>query len=234
MHTKGVLGKWLTFLVLAKIASVSVVFGAPSDEIENRVSIGIKAGVPLTDFVKPYLSYQVDTKRYVIGPVVDFRIWRNWSIETGAMHKRVYQQAQVTYVIVPATDEEGTNGVLGHYGVSAVGRSWEFPAAGQYHFSWHEIRPYAEGGLSYNHLTSMFRPSTLFVDPQGPPARQPISRTGFLLGAGAGITLHSIHVTPGLRYTRYKEHAVTVQKGLPFEFPLPSSNSVDFLVGFTF
>src|SRR4030095_11723378 len=85
--------------------------------------------------------------RYAIGPVVDIRVWRKVGIETGAMYKRVGQQTQFSFVIVPCSDEECTNGVVGHYGVSAAGRSWEFPVAGQYHFSWRWMRPYAEGGF---------------------------------------------------------------------------------------
>ena len=114
VHTKCVLGKWLTFLVLAKIAAGSLVFGAPSDEFEKRVSVGIKAGVPLTDLFKFDIgSYQVETKRYAIGPVVDIRVWRKVGIETGAMYKRVGQQTQFSFVIVPCSDEECTNGVVG-------------------------------------------------------------------------------------------------------------------------
>jgi hypothetical protein len=249
VHTKCVLGKWLTFLVLARIAAGSLVFGAPSDEFEKRVSVGIKAGVPLTDLFKFDIgSYQVETKRYAIGPIVDIRVWRKVGIETGAMYKRVDQQGQFSYVIVPCSDEECTNGVVGHYGVSAAGRSWEFPVAGQYHFSLHGMRPYAEGGFSYNHLTNIFTspvPISFVPDPTGPPPpRQSINRTGLLLGGGAEIMLRGIHVTPGLRYTRYRGHALRFQNGFlpsgvgpviePVGYFLPSSNSADFLVGFTF
>jgi hypothetical protein len=56
--------------------------------------------------------------------------------------------------------------------------------------------------------------------------------------------LRSIHVTPGLRYTRYSGHEVGFRNGYlpsgvgpviePVGYFFPISNSVDFLVGFTF
>ncbi|HSU54778.1 MAG TPA: hypothetical protein VLT36_12020 [Candidatus Dormibacteraeota bacterium] len=41
---------------------------------------------------------------------------------------------------------------------------------------------------------------------------------------GVDLKFHVIHVTPGLRYTHYNEK----------NFWLPSTNALDFLVGFTF
>ena len=56
------------------------------------------------------------------------------------------------------------------------------------------------------------------------PVRSSFDRVGWLFGTGVDFKLHVIHVTPGLRYTHYGQT----------EFWLPSTNAVDFLVGFTF
>jgi hypothetical protein len=48
---------------------------APSSVFPQRISVGIKAGVPLTDVVEASgggnQPFQAQTKRYTVGPVVD-------------------------------------------------------------------------------------------------------------------------------------------------------------------
>ena len=92
------------------------------------------------------------------------------------------------------------------------------------------MRPYVEGGVSLNRLSNAYSvqttpypspphlPFTIF------PLRSSFTRHGPLFGMGVDIKLHGIHVTPGLRYTHYNEK----------NFWLPSTNALDFLVGFTF
>ena len=113
--------------------------------------------------------------------------------------------------------------------VSTVGRSWEFPVAGQYHISLHSMRPYLEGGLSYDRLSNIYGPWPRVIEGAPPqterlPSLNSFNRRGVLFGGGAEIKLHMIHVTPGLRYTHYS-------KG---EWFLLAPNTVDVLVGFTF
>jgi len=117
--------------------------------------------------------------------------------------------------------------------VSATGHSWEFPVAGQYHFSLHSTHPYVEAGIVYNQLSNIFESYTV-GGPQLPlqfpalisaPATASSNRTGLLLGGGLEFRQEKIRVTPGLRYTRY---------GTVDSNKISSANAVDFLVGFTF
>jgi hypothetical protein len=81
--------KWLTFLVCGQIATAGLVFGA-SDEFGRRVSAGIKIGEPLTQVAETGIpGYEMQTKRYTIGPVVNIFLLRGVNIEVGAMYKRI-------------------------------------------------------------------------------------------------------------------------------------------------
>jgi len=223
--------KWLALLVCGKIAAACCVFGADStsNEFKPRVSIGIKVGAPMTRFLTFDLGdADAHTKRYTIGPVMDIGLYRGFGIEVGAMYKRIdeYDLSETLLSIVDTDEGPAANYRYNH--VSTVGRSWEFPVAVQYRFSLRSMRPYLEGGLSRNRLSNIYGPWTQFIEGAPPPAERlpslnSVNRRGVLFGGGAEIKLHRIHVTPGLRYTHYKN-------GSPFLF---APNAVDFLVGFT-
>ena len=206
-----------------------------SSVFAQQISVGIKAGVPLTDVVEAQsgeLPFQAQTKRYTIGPVVDIGLPLRFGIEFGALYKRVDQKSVARTITGFITTGETGFPIEQRADISAVGRSWEFPVAVQYHFSNSSIRPYVEGGISFNHLGTVYNfQNASFPSPtqrQPPFTIAPIpgsfERVGGLFGIGVDFKLHIIHVTPGLRYTHYNEKS----------FWLPSTNAVDFLVGFTF
>jgi hypothetical protein len=94
----------------------------------------------------------------------------------------------------------------------------------RYHFSLPSIRPYVEGGYSYNHISRILTPYFPVYNPGlvpqtlEDPAVTTLNRIGFLFGSGVDFKLPLIDVTPGIRYMHY-------DKGRP--------NTVDFLVGVT-
>ena len=68
----------------------------PPSAFAQHISVGIKAGVPLTDVVESESSallYQAQTKRYTIGPVVDIGLPLGFGVEFGAMYKRFDQKS---------------------------------------------------------------------------------------------------------------------------------------------
>ena len=229
-----------------RTAVASLLLAAASSAFAQHISIGIKTGVPLTNLLgnnsgdAPFLSeFPTQTKRYTVGPVVDIGLLLGFGVELGAMYKRFDQQSLAVtttgYVII---DEETSYPITQTAGISAVGHSWEFPVAVQYHFFKSAIRPYVEGGVSLNRL------SNVYTVQQTPYPRQPqlpftiehtrssLTRVGPLFGMGVDIKLHRIHVTPGLRYMHYnKLSALTACSSGP---GCGGSKAVDFLAGFTF
>ena len=223
-----------------------LLLAAASSAFAQHISVGIKAGVPLTGLLRTeYVSGRccgevaTQTRRYTIGPVVDIGLPLGFGVEFGALYKRFDQQSLAVtttgYVII---DEDNSYAITQTAGVSAVGHSWEFPLAVQYRFSKSAIPPYLEGGVSFNRL------SNVYTVQQTPYPRQPqlpftiehmrssLTRVGPLFGVGLDVKLHRIHVTPGLRYMHYnKLSALTACSSGP---GCSGSKTVDFLVGFTF
>jgi len=203
--------------------------------LAQHISVGIKAGVPLTDVVEaghPELGFEAQTKRYTIGPVVDIGLPLGFGIEIGAMYKR-FDQKSMTITRTGYVDlGEASYFIEQRAGISAGGHSWEVPVAVQYRFFKSAIRPYVEGGVSFNHLSNVYDFQTASFSSPIPrqlpftiaPKRSSFDRAGGLLGLGVDLKLRKIHVTPGFRYTHYNDT----------RYWLPAATSVDFLVGFTF
>ena len=82
------------------------------------------------------------------------------------------------------------------------------------------MRPYVEGGYSYNHLSSILTANIPVYNPRWPQIMTPtlttLNRNGVLFGAGVEIKLPPNSCDPGIRYLPY-------DKGRP--------NTADFLVG---
>jgi hypothetical protein len=213
-----------------------------SSAFAQDISVGIKGGVTLTDLAKTGtgdVPTSTQTKRYTIGPVVDIGLLLGFGVELGAMYKRFDQQSfSVTTIGYFMIDEEDGYPITQTAPISAVGHSWEFPLALQYRFSKSAIRPYLEGGVSFNRL------SNVYTVQQTPYPRQPqlpftiehmrssLTRVGPLFGMGLDVKLHGIHVTPGLRYTQYLN--VPELTGCIAGSACHGNKTVDILVGFAF
>jgi hypothetical protein len=232
--------KWIPFFLWAIIAATCLVLGVAGDLAAQPVSFGIKVGAPLNKFVTTTYADGPDsaqsTKRYTIGPVIDIDLPKGLGIEVGAMYKRIDQQSASYTVLGPSTTYcDGTDCItipnVQSHAISTVGRSWEFPVVGQYHVPFlrsKQMRPYVEGGFSYNHLSNIYGPYRIdySVQTEQTPTINSLNRKGVVFGVGTEIKLKMIHVTPGLRYT----HA-SGAPGLPATIFATNQNSFDFLVG---
>ena len=197
-----------------------LLLAAASSAFAQHISVGIKGGVPLTDLVTTNsgdVRTSTQTKRYTIGPVVDIGLLLGFGVEFGAMYKRFDQQSfSVTTTGYGMIDEETDYPITQTAPISAVGHSWEFPVAVQYHFFKSAIRPYVEGGVSLNRLSNVYSFQNVSINfRQLPftfaPLRGSFTRVGPLFGMGVDVKLHRIHVTPGLRYMHYKSgHKVSL------------------------
>jgi hypothetical protein len=223
---------------------VCLLLVAVSSAFAQHISVGIKAGVPVTNLlrtnsgdVSSYGEFPTQTKRYTIGPVVHIGLPLGFGVELAAMYKRFDQRSIATTTIGYTTNDENAYPITQTAAISAVGHSWEFPVAAQYHFFKSAIRPYAEGGVSLNRLSNVYTVQTTPYPPQQLPftifpLRGSFTRVGPLFGMGVDVKLHRIHVTPGLRYTHYnKLSSLTACLSGP---GCPSNRTVDILVGFTF
>jgi hypothetical protein len=237
-------GKWLSSSWGGTVL-VCLLLAAASSAFAQHISVGIKAGVPLTNLVgndsgdAPFLgNFPTQMKRYTIGPVVDIGLLLGFGVEFGAIYKRFDQRSIAITTTGFITIDEETYPIQQTAGISAVGHSWEFPVTVQYHFFKSAIRPYVEGGVALNRLSNAYsvRTNPFPFPPRLPftiePLRGSFTRHGPLFGMGVDFKLHRIHVTPGLRYTHYNR--LSSLTGCISGPGCPSNKAVDFLVGFTF
>jgi hypothetical protein len=215
---------------------------AASSAFAQHISVGIRAGVPLSDLVTTHTGdprYSTQTKLYSFGPVVDIGLPLGFGAEVGAMYKRFDQQSvaftTIGYVMI---DEETDYPITQTAGRAAVGHSWEFPVAVQYRFFKSAIRPYVEGGVSLNRLSNVYTVQ-LTPYPRQPQLpftienrRTSLNRVGPLFGMGLDVKLHGMHVTPGLRYTRYNH--LEELTGCSAGTACKGNKALEFLVGFMF
>jgi hypothetical protein len=238
-------GKWPSS-ACGGTAIVCLLLAPVSSAFAQHISIGVKTGVPLTNLVgtnsadAPSQSeFPTQTTRFTIGPVVNIGLPLGFSVELAAMYKRFDQRSiAITTTGYTIIDDTGYP-IQQTAGISAVGHSWEFPVAVQYHFFKSAIRPYVEGGISLNRLSNAYSVQTSpYPSPPQLPftifsLRRSFTRHGPLFGVGMDVKLHGIHVTPGLRYTHYNK-LLGQLTGCVSGPGCPRNYSVDLLVGFTF
>lgn len=197
------------FLLLFGAAAA---FGGP-------FGFGVKAGVPLTDFVSTvssqnFSSYTSTKNPYIIGPMLELRLPFGLGVEFDALYRHYSLQAT-------------------QLPVSARTGAWEFPLVAKYRLPSPLVHPYVEGGVAWDRLAG-FEQSITGVLPSSPvlSVPQPVNQTttGFVLGAGIDLHLLIIHVSPEIRYTRWgAQHFLDPNGGFS-----SNQNQAEFLVGISF
>lgn len=179
----------------------------------QAVSIGVRGGVPITDFFNTVQgrqgSYATNTDRWTVGPTVALNLPLGFSVQLDALYRRLgWDYTQVTGGTVQTVSAD----------------SWQFPLLAKWAFLPGPVKPFVEGGASFqkiSRLSQITAPARLVNDPT----------VGFTFGAGIQLKIHKVRIEPEFRYTRWGSEA--------FQDPLNSvlstnRNQGDFLVGITF
>jgi opacity protein-like surface antigen len=191
---------------------------------------GVKAGVPLTDFVNtvqsPRLGFNSNTKRYIIGPMVQVGLPAGFAVEFDALYRRLNYESNSSLVDVMTNTR-------------TTGNAWEVPLVLKYRFLHTPIvKPYVEAGVAWDTLSGMKQSITNTIFPNrttttttGNPAElRNSTTTGFVVGGGVDIHV-LLHISPEVRYTHWgAEHFRDTVNGLLHS----NQNQAEFLVGFTF
>lgn len=193
------------------------------------VSIGVKAGVPLTDFVDAAKgnesAYFTNTKRYTVGGTIEFHLPARFSIEIDALYKRFGFDGQS--VSAGSTTLTGTRG-----------NSWEFPMLVKFEMVPGPVRPFVDAGASIRHLTGIKQVRQVIsagtfssVEVNDPPEFNKATDLGLTFGAGIAFKVGRVRISPELRYTRWGGENLRD----PVNALLHTRrNQGDFLLGFTF
>lgn len=182
-------------------------------------SAGIKAGLPLTDFINTVSGESSTvTNRYLIGPTAELHLPFHLGIEVDALYRHFNYQNVFG---------SGINAVTS---LNSAG-AWEFPVLLKYRFSGKLARPYAVAGVAWdkisgvsNTLSSSIAAGTI----TNPSGKNNSTTTGFVMGAGLDVHF-IIHIMPELRYTRWTDQHFNLTNILH-----SNQNQAEFMVGFTF
>jgi hypothetical protein len=162
------------------------------------IGVGIKGGLPFTDMFEsangvPNVTAETETKRYIIGPMIDLRLPAGFGIEFDAL----YQRANFSSVF-------GAAGSLLTAGFDAD--SWEFPLLLKYRFGGANavaasVRPYVAGGANFRRLSDVGNIGSFITGNQSGELDR--NNTGFTFGGGVEIRALFIRIAPEVRFTRW-------------------------------
>jgi hypothetical protein len=174
-------------------------------------SIGGIIGTPLTDVTQTTtiagINYLRNSTRFTIGPSLQVNLPAGFRLEIDALYRPVAYQLAIS----AATSN-----------VSAS--QFRFPILAQYRLgSFPVVKPYAEAGLSFDHLSNLKQAATLL--PAHPGAIVQTTHAGLVLGFGIDIKVPFIRISPEIRYTR--------QFSSDFQ-GISELNQAEFLVGLRF
>ncbi len=189
------------------------------------VSFGVKAGVPITDAFETVQgnqgSYFTNTKRYLVGPTIQFNLPARFSIEFDALYRRLGYQYEQPF---PNTVYAKT-----------VANSWEFPMLVKWAILPGPVRPFIDGGASIRHISGLrqFRSvaNAAGVEINNATEFNKRNDIGFVFGGGVEFKVGVLRISPELRYTRWGSEN--------FRDPINSllrtnRNQGDFMIGLTF
>ena len=197
------------------------------------VSVGVKAGVPVTGALPGYYNNNgsvLDTGRWTIGPTIEFRLPYGFSVEGDALY-RSYRLVQSFGVAI--FSGVGFNVAPAFESFRQDTKAWDFPLLLKYRFGSRQFRTFVDAGYAWSHESSdiSFSYACLASTPECAA-----SNTGFLVsssrsyqsssnrggptgGIGVEFKFGKIKFAPEVRYTHMKN---------------PTSSQVTVLGGFTF
>jgi len=184
-------------------------------------SAGIKAGVPLNDFLNAAgngtFDYTAPTQRYIVGGMAEVRLPLGLGVEFDALYRKL-----------------GFNGsgILGSDTISASGSNWEFPLLLKYRFHFPVVRPYLDAGVAWDTITGLKETIVSVTLPvqSSPSDLQRNTTMGFVVGGGVDIHAVFLHISPEIRFTRWNSTQISDALGLLHS----NLNQGEFLVGLTF
>ncbi len=170
---------------------------------DNFFSFGVKGGVPLTDAFETAKGnssfYASNTKRYMVGPTIEFHLPARFSIEIDALYTRLGFDRGVT---------DASGNVIDYSTTRA--NSWVFPVLGKFEILPGAFRPFVDAGASFRNISgvkqvrSAVSGATLNNATINNPAEFNKSNDiGATFGFGVAFKAGPVRISPEFRYTRW-------------------------------
>jgi hypothetical protein len=226
-------------LLLLSLAVAASAFAQP-------VTVGVRAGMPLTDFISTvqnlrvsgilnvFPGFQSNTRPYILGPTIELRLPAGLGLELDALYRRT------NYSGIDATTN-GLNTITTTIS-STSANAWEFPLLLKYRFGTPVVKPYVDAGFAWDTLAGLKQSirqtiTTAFTTTNGtslgsstPAELHKKGTSGFVMGAGVDIHAVLIHLSPEVRYTHWSSPHFEDPAGLVTS----NQSQAEFLLGITF
>jgi opacity protein-like surface antigen len=204
-----------------------LVFGAVSAWAQ-LFSYGVRAGVPLNDFLNAAKSQQfafnTTTNRYIVGPTAELHLPFGFGIEFDILYRHFDYNGSVTLMNIVSNSRTTAN-------------AWEFPLLAKYRIPMKVVHPYVDAGVAWDKLsgltqtiTSTFVALTTTTTTSNPPELNTTATRGFVMGGGVSVKVLKIQVSPEIRFTRWGAQHFIDPGGLLHS----NLNQGEFLLGITF
>jgi hypothetical protein len=189
----------------------------------QRLALGVKGGVRATD---DFLSGSAtsESKRYVVGPMVEIVLPHRLGLEVNALYRRFGYRSG------------GQGSPFADFTERNRGNSWEFPMLLKYRFAG---RLYAAGGYAPRTINGSGRADIVETNILAGSPRLITLRSDFdyvshgaVVGAGVELGSERVRFSPEFRYTRWKDKAVDIQGSRGFMIQ-SNQNQIDVLLGIT-
>ena len=198
------------------------------------IHAGFKIGVPLTQYFETTDGYSAATRRYTLGPSLEWQTLPSWGLQVEALYHRMGYVAIVNQFNRATGD--GT-----HSEVDVKGNSWDFPLAIKHRFRG-QVRPYVLGGgvlryvgpvrgrgeLTVSSLVTQ-TVTTSPIDTGSPSELRKRFYPGLCAGVGLEAPVGRFRLLPEFRYTRWT--ANIAQAGGLLRF---APNQAEIMVGAMF
>jgi hypothetical protein len=174
------------------IKTLLPLFVAAAGLFAQPIGLGIKGGVPLTDlFDSGDNTVDTDTKRYVVGPMLELRLPAGLAIEVDAL----YSRANFSSVF-------GAAGSILTAPFDA--NSWEFPILLKKKFGGADAiaasaRPFVGAGASFRRLSGLGTVGSFITGNRSGSVDR--NNTGFVAGGGVEFKALFIRIAPEFRFT---------------------------------
>jgi hypothetical protein len=151
-------------------------------------SVGVLGGAPFQDVVNNGTVNGIQavarSSNFTIGPSFQVNLPLSLRLEVDALYR------PYNFDLTSRTT-----------GVNITAQEWRFPVLAQYRFSTPLVKPFLEGGLSFEHLGNLSSLASTIAN--GPGQLVHRNDTGIVLGGGVDVKLPLIIRLSGeLRYTR--------------------------------
>jgi hypothetical protein len=189
-------------------------------------SIGVKAGGRLTDDISSIGSATSESKRYIVGPMLELGLPLGLSVEVDALYQRQGYLSSFSGIAGSSTDRVRAN-------------AWEVPVLLKYKLPIPILKPYVEAGVAPRLMNGASVDSNgSYVDIPTGAVKYAHSHgipnwpnsVGTVLGAGVQFGFRSLRLAPEIRYTRW--NSTPINESGPYGYSFHSAqNQVDLLLG---